>query len=114
VAKKFGRRSTTVVTKLTKNATVKANRTFTFSFRPDTAATGRLTFAARIGRRNRSLGSKRVNAPAGRVFAARMKLTKKNFAALRKAKRLKVTVTFALTPSSSRRSATFTLRAPKR
>jgi hypothetical protein len=43
-----------------------------------------------------------------------MKLTKKNLAALRKAGRLKVTVTFVLTPRSSRRSATFTLLAPKR
>jgi hypothetical protein len=102
------------VTNLTKSATVTANGTFTFAFRPTTAATGRLSFAARIGGRNRSLGSKRVNARAGQVFAARIKLTKKNLDALRKAKRLKVTVTFALTPPSSRRSATFTLRAPKR
>jgi hypothetical protein len=101
------------VTGLTKTATAKANGTFTFSFRPNRATTGRLSFAARIERRIRSLGSKRVNARAGRVFAARMKLTKRNLAALRKAKRLKVTVTFALTPRSSRRSATFTLRAPK-
>ena len=93
---------------------MKANRTFTFSFRSNRAATGRLTFTARIARRNRSLGSKRVNARAGRIFVARMTLTKRNFDALRKAKRLKVTVTFALTPRSSRRTATFTLRAPRR
>jgi hypothetical protein len=104
----------TVVTSLTKTATAKANGTFTFSFRPNRAATGRLTFAVRIGRRNHSLGSKRVNARAGRLFTARVKLTKKNLAALRKAKSLKVTVTFALTPPSSRRSAMFSLRAPKR